>query len=175
MECTVYYEEWQLMCCGSDFRVGEEISWLVEKWDDEDTEESAEAYETEGTDDTADAAARSEVSADVDAEAGTDAEIDADEDSDTDFEGMAMPVQYFYQAHSSDVDSLYMLTGTVTNIWGSYDRRKKTERQTTEYLEPLKEAYDADWSRKDADIRGFYVKMKNCTIRPARLEEIWYS
>jgi len=28
-ECSVFYEEWQMACCGEPFKVGDRINWLV--------------------------------------------------------------------------------------------------------------------------------------------------
>lgn len=35
MTTRVYYEEWQLQCCGDAFAVGEEVTWTVEPARDE--------------------------------------------------------------------------------------------------------------------------------------------
>ena len=37
MECTVFYEQWQMECCGSPFTVGDTIRWLVDKTTDLNT------------------------------------------------------------------------------------------------------------------------------------------
>lgn len=34
--CMVYYTTWQMMCCGSGFRVGKEVRWLVYPCREED-------------------------------------------------------------------------------------------------------------------------------------------
>ena len=31
MECNVFYESWQMQCCGMPFSVGEKIEWIVDK------------------------------------------------------------------------------------------------------------------------------------------------
>jgi len=31
MECTVFYERWQMECCGKPFTVGDTVRWFVEK------------------------------------------------------------------------------------------------------------------------------------------------
>lgn len=37
MDCTVFYEQWQMECCGTPFAVGDTIRWIVDKTTDLDT------------------------------------------------------------------------------------------------------------------------------------------
>ena len=30
--CSVIYEDWQMQCCGTPFKVGETVEWLATKW-----------------------------------------------------------------------------------------------------------------------------------------------
>ena len=29
MECTIFYESWQMQCCGTEFKIGDVIEWIV--------------------------------------------------------------------------------------------------------------------------------------------------
>lgn len=37
MECAVFYEQWQMECCGTPFAVGDTIRWLVDTTTDLNT------------------------------------------------------------------------------------------------------------------------------------------
>ena len=37
-QCKVFYENWQMECCGSPFKLGDTIEWLVYEADDTDSE-----------------------------------------------------------------------------------------------------------------------------------------
>ena len=68
MDVLVFYEYWQMECCGNPFKVGDKIKWLV-----------------------------------------------------TESEGLRLPidvgrVNYIYEAHSSELEKLYMFEGAVTEI-----------------------------------------------------------
>ena len=33
LNCNIFYESWQLDCCGDPFKIGDSVSWIVEKCD----------------------------------------------------------------------------------------------------------------------------------------------
>ena len=33
MQCTIFYEDWQIQCCGSPFKIGEMVHWTGETYD----------------------------------------------------------------------------------------------------------------------------------------------
>lgn len=134
MKCKVYYEMWQLECCGTPFSVGDTVTWLVEK-----------AQLVKMTIDVSD-------------------------------------IAYCYEAHSSDWKNLYVLEGVVKQIdvlYHTYQRSKDDPRALVSVAEELVATEEARGYEEDLDemVRagGYVVILDDCSIRPARQDEVTFS
>ena len=136
--CKVYYEKWQMECCGTPFAVGDTVDWLVgtppERW------------------------------------LGLPA----------DMREYMENITYCYDAHNSDWEHLFHLTGTVTGIEGIYYRYRLV-KSTKNFYRPVKSrirkltAVSGAPAKLDEKKLAVYgVCIDHVTVRPARKEEVTY-
>lgn len=135
MECIVFYESWQMECCGTPFSLGDTVKWLVSK--------SGQLF----------------ISTPVNI--GT--------------------INYCYEAHCSDWQILFVLEGKVETIKILYQRYEPSESNPS-LLVPVDgkivEVEHAKGFEQDIDDRkssGFIVSINECTIRPAKKEEVTFK
>lgn len=130
MECIVFYESWQLECCGQGFSNGDRIRWLV--------------CQAQAADSSA---------------------------------GMGK-VDYFYEAHTSHWEELWVLEGKVERIQILYQRYQKVENSLYLLVPVGGELIETDCARGfdkelgDLKPSGYRVALSECTIRPAKREEV---
>lgn len=133
MDYKVYYEMWQMECCGEPFSVGDRVTWLVSKSELEN------------------------MSIDV---------------SDIDF---------YYQAHSSDWKSLFVLEGKVKQIeilYQTYKRSETDSRHLVPVSGELEEADNACGNEGGWDgltkASGYVVVLQETTVRRAKKSEVTF-
>lgn len=131
-KCIVFYECWQMECCGTSFSINDNVKWLVYK---------AETLNTP-----------------------------------VDFG----KINYCYEAHSSDWEKLFVLEGKVETIKILYERHVPSTDNPRllvlvdgEIIE-VKIARGFEQEIDDMSPSGYIVSLNECTIRPAREEEVTF-
>lgn len=133
MNCNVYYETWQLECCGTVFSIGDTVKWLVCKVEQIDTP------------------------------------IDIGE------------IDYYYEAHSSDWENIFVLEGNVETIKILYEQYEQKGNNSRILIPVDGKLIDTEcasgFEEKIDDMRAsaYVVHLKDCTIRPAKSEEVTFS
>ena len=135
MNCNVYYETWQLECCGTVFSIGDTVKWLVCKAEQIDTPINI-------------------------------GEID-----------------YYYEAHSSDWENIFVLEGKVETIKILYEQYeyKQIENDGRLLIPVDGKLVDAECASgfeekiDDMQASAYVVCLKDCVIRPAKSEEVTFS
>ena len=132
MKCIVFYESWQMECCGKAFSIGDTVKWLV--------------YKTE--------------------QINTPVDIGR--------------INYYYEAHSSDWQNLFVLEAKVETIKVLYHKYKPTvsnPRLLVPVNGELVEAERAEGFDKklnDMEASGYVVGLNEYAIRPAKREEVTF-
>ena len=132
MKCIVFYESWQMECCGKSFSIGDTVKWLV--------------YETE--------------------QINTPVDIGR--------------INYYYEAHSSDWQNLFILEGRVETIKILYHQYKPTVSNPRLLIPVNGEIVEAeraegfDKKLNDMEASGYVVGLNEYTIRPAKREEVTF-
>lgn len=132
MECIVFYDSWQMKCCGTPFSLGDSVKWLVSK--------PGQLYTSVSI--------------------GT--------------------INYCYEAHSSDWKNLFVLEGKIEAIKILYQRYEPSE-SNPRLLVPVdgmivevEHAKVFEQDIDDTESSGFIVSLNECTIRPAKKEEVTF-
>lgn len=132
MECIVFYESWQMECCGTAFSLGDTVEWLVEKTESLNTP------------------------------------VDIGK------------INYCYEAHRSDWQDLLVLAGKVETIHILYQKYEPTA-ENPRLLVPVggelvaaERAKGFDKKLRDMEASGYLVRLKECTVRPARKEAVTF-
>ncbi|MDD6990502.1 MAG: hypothetical protein PUI48_01595 [Oscillospiraceae bacterium] len=133
MKCIVFYESWQLECCGTPFSIGDSVKWLVDKTEHLNTP----------------------------VDVGT--------------------INYCYEAHSKDWQKLFVLEGKVETIKILYELFRPSEENPRFLIAvdgKMIDAAKAEGFDKDIDnmkSSGYIVLLNECTIRPAKKEEVTFQ
>lgn len=132
MDYNVFYESWQMQCCGMPVSVGEKIEWIVDKI----------------------------------TTINTPVKIGK--------------IDYCYEAHSSEYRKLYVLEGVVEKIDVLYERYEQSSDKN--YYVPvdgkLINVKTADGEEEDIDdlsLSGYVVKLRDCSVRRAKREEVTFN
>ena len=132
MQCVVFYEGWQMECCGTEFSVGDTVKWLVMK---------AETLNTPVN---------------------------------------VGGIDYCYEAHDSDWQKLFVLSGTVEAIKILYHKYSASPN-ASRLLIPVsgetietKRAKGFDKEINGMESCGYIVTLNESTIRPAKEAEVTF-
>ena len=130
---NVFYDSWQLECCGNPFKIGDSVKWLVLK--------------------------ESELNTPVD----------------------MGRVDYCYEAHSSDWTELFVLEGRVERIQTLYQKYEPS-KENPRYLVPtggkLSDSAQAKgFEKNDGEMKatGYLVSLADCSVRPAKQQEVTFK
>ncbi len=131
MECTIFYESWQMQCCGTEFKIGDVIEWIV-----------------------------------CTSENFTPANINID---------------YFYEAHSNKWKTLFVLSGTISEIQLFYQKyipspnNKRFLIPSHQFIIENVENIDGwEENKNDMEFSGYIVKINNYCVRNAKKQDITY-
>ena len=134
--CSIYISDWQMQCCGTPFKIGDAVGWLVRVYEDDWQDKALHGAE------------------------------------------------YYYEHHSADWNKLYMVTGIVDVIKSRYCRyepRPKPNLKLGSFLYPVYQKSvsitEADGWEADIDGLAFFsylVELCDCTIRPAKEDEVTF-
>lgn len=132
-KCTVFYESWQMDCCGEEFSIGDTVKWIVDITDCLNTA------------------------------------IDIGK------------IDYCYEAHSSELEKLFVLEGKVEKIDVLYERYEPSKDNSkllvavdgkiveTTYAGAFPEGLD------NMVASGYIVMLSDYTIRPAEKSDITFE
>ena len=135
--CAIYISDWQMQCCGTPFKIGDAVGWLVCKYEDDWQDKALHGAE------------------------------------------------YYYEHHSADWNKLYMATGIVDTIIARYCRYESLpnpnmKQGSIRYPVYQKSVGITEADGWEADIDGlvffsYLVELRDCTIRPAKEDEVTFE